>query len=71
MARIAILILAGAMALQRMGLADEIILIAFGLILGTVAVTVILAFGLGGKDIAARQLDEWIKVCKSKNNLKE
>ena len=70
-ARIAILILAGAMALQRMGLADEIILIAFGLILGTVAVTVILAFGLGGKDIAARQLDEWIKVYKSENTPKE
>ncbi len=63
-ARYAILILAGAIALQRMGLADEIILIAFGLLLGTIAVTVILAFGVGGKDIAARELDEWIKSFK-------
>lgn len=58
-ARIAILVLAGAMALQRMGLAQEIILIAFGLLLATVAITVILAFGIGGKDMAAKQLEEW------------
>lgn len=70
-ARIAILVLAGAMALQRMGLADEIILIAFGLILGTVAVSVILAFGLGGRDVASKQLEEWVDAYKSKNTPKE
>ncbi len=63
-ARYAILILAGAMALQRMGLANEIILLAFGLILATIAVSFILAFGLGGRDIAARELDAWIKQLK-------
>ncbi len=63
-ARYAILILAGAMALQRMGLANEIILLAFGLILATIAVSFILAFGLGGRDIAARELDTWIKQLK-------
>lgn len=65
-ARYAILVLAGAMALQRMGLADEIILLAFGLILGALAVTFILAFGIGGKDIAARELNEWVKSLKDK-----
>lgn len=64
-ARFAILVLAGAMALQRMGLANEIILIAFGLLLGTVAITVILAFGIGGKEVAAKQLEEWINTYKS------
>ncbi len=68
LARYSILVLAGAMALQRMGLANEIIIIAFGLLLGTVAVAAILAFGLGGRDIAARELDEWLKHYKSKKS---
>ncbi len=65
-ARYAILIFAGAIALQRMGLADEIILLAFGILFGTLALTVIIAFGVGGKEIAARELDEWINYYKSK-----
>ncbi len=60
LAKYSILVLGGAMALQRMGLADEIIILAFGLILGTLAVTTIIAFGIGGKDIAARELDQMI-----------
>jgi hypothetical protein len=58
-ARIAILVLAGAMALQQAGVADEIIILAFGLSLGAVAIAVAIAFGLGGRDLAARQLEEW------------
>ena len=42
-----------------MGLANEIISLAFGLTLGAVAVAVAIAFGLGGREIAARQLDSW------------
>jgi hypothetical protein len=57
--RISILVLAGAMALRQMGLANEIINLAFGLLLGAVAVAAALAFGLGGRDIAARQLEKW------------
>jgi hypothetical protein len=55
----AILALAAAMALREMGLAYEIINLAFGLTLGAVAVAVALAFGLGGRDAAARQLNQW------------
>ena len=58
-ARIAIIILAGAMALRHMGLANEIINMAFGLILGAVAVAAAIAFGIGGRDIAAKKLSEW------------
>lgn len=65
-AKYSIVILGGAMALQRMGLADEIIIIAFGILLGACAVTVILAFGLGGKDVAAKELEDWINRYKSK-----
>jgi hypothetical protein len=65
-ARIAILVLAGAMALRQMNLANEIIELAFGLILGAVAVAVALAFGLGGRDSAARIIEEWRTQAKSK-----
>ncbi len=61
-ARIAILIFAGAMALRQMGLANEIIVIGFGLIIGAVAVAVAIAFGIGGRDLAAKKLDEWSKT---------
>ncbi len=65
-AKIAILVFAGAMALRQMGLANEIISIAFGLILGSLAVAVALAFGLGGRDVAARHLEGWTKSLKKK-----
>ena len=58
-ARVSILILAGAMALRQMGLANEIITIAFGLLLGAIAVAVAIAFGIGGRDLAAETLGDW------------
>ena len=58
-ARVAILALAGAMALRQVGLASDIINLAFGLLLGAIAVAVALAFGLGGRDVAARELEAW------------
>ena len=42
-----------------MGLANEIISLAFGLLLGSVAVAGAIAFGIGGRDIAAHKLNEW------------
>jgi hypothetical protein len=65
-ARLAIVVLAGAMALRQMGLANEIINLAFGLIFGALAVAVAIALGLGGREIAARELEEWVKSIKSK-----
>lgn len=58
-AKIAIIVLAGAMALRHMGLANEIINMAFGLILGAVAVAAAIAFGIGGRDLASKKLNEW------------
>jgi len=58
-ARIGILFLAGAMALRQMGLADEIISLAFGLTFGAAAVAAAIAFGIGGRDLASRKLQEW------------
>ena len=55
----AIIALFTAIGLTFMGLANEIVLLAFGLILGSAAIATALAFGLGGRDWAARQLDDW------------
>ncbi len=57
--RYAIIALFTAIGLTFMGLADIIIYMAFGLILGSAAVAAALAFGLGGRDAAARVLDRY------------
>ena len=58
-ARGAILVLAGAMALRQMNVAEDIINLAFGLLLGAVAVAAAVAFGIGGRDLARKQLERW------------
>ena len=63
-ARIAIIALVSAMALQQMGIASDIVNLAFGLLLGAIAVAIALAFGLGSRDIAAAQLREWLSSFK-------
>jgi len=45
-----------AMGLRTMGLADDIVNLAFGITLGTVALTIVLSFGLGGRDAAGKQM---------------
>ncbi len=57
--RYSIIALFTAIGLTFMGLADAIVMMAFGLILGSAAVATALAFGLGGRDAAARALDRW------------
>ena len=59
-ARFAILGLVLAMGLKAMGLADEIVNLAFGLTLGALAVAFAVAFGLGGREAAAQQLQNWM-----------
>jgi len=57
--RYAIIALFTAIGLTFMGLADQIVMMAFGLILGAAAVATALAFGLGGRDAASRILERW------------
>lgn len=64
--RASILLLAGAIALTEMGLANQIITLAFGLILAAFALAAALAFGLGGREVAGRQLEEWMNSLRSK-----
>jgi hypothetical protein len=55
----AIIALFTAIGLTFMGLADQIVMMAFGLILGSAAIATALAFGLGGRDAAAQILERW------------
>ncbi|MEX2381580.1 MAG: mechanosensitive ion channel [Opitutales bacterium] len=59
-ARAAILVLVIAMGLRAMGIADDIVNLAFLLGLGSVAVAFALSFGLGGREAAGRQLEYWM-----------
>ncbi|MFN6570067.1 mechanosensitive ion channel [Dendronalium sp. ChiSLP03b] len=65
-ARIAIIALVSAMALQQIGVASDIVNLAFGLLLGAIAVAIALAFGLGGRDIAREQVQEWLNSFKGR-----
>jgi len=51
-----IIVLSMAMGLRQMGIANEIINMAFGFSIGAVAVAGAIAFGIGGKDMASRLL---------------
>ncbi|MEG3833105.1 MULTISPECIES: mechanosensitive ion channel [unclassified Microcoleus] len=57
-ARVAIIAFVSALALQQMGIGSDIVNLAFGLLLGAIAVGIALAFGLGGREIAADQIRE-------------
>ncbi|GAA6142487.1 mechanosensitive ion channel [Hydrogenophaga sp. 5NK40-0174] len=59
-ARYAILALVLAMGLRAMGIADDIVNLAFGLTLGAIAVAVALSFGLGGREAAGKLMDHWL-----------
>ncbi len=60
-AKWATIVLTTAMGLRFMGLADDIINMAFGIILGAAAVAAAIAFGVGGRDAAGKLLDKWLK----------
>jgi hypothetical protein len=64
-ARISITVLAAAMALRQMGLANEIITLAFGLLLGAVAVAAAIAFGIGSRDLAGDVVRRWLQRVES------
>ena len=66
-ARIAIITLVSAMALQQIGVASDIVNLAFGLLLGAIAVAIALSFGLGSRDIAREQVQSWLDSFKSKS----
>ncbi|MEN9220366.1 MAG: hypothetical protein Q6K08_06120, partial [Thermostichales cyanobacterium GMQP_bins_62] len=64
--RLALLTFVGAIALQQMGIAPSLVNLAFGLLFGSIAVAIALAFGLGCRSIAAAQVQEWLDIFKGK-----
>ena len=58
-ARIAVLAIFLAFGLSTMGIADNIVNLAFGLTLGAAAVAFALAFGLGGREAAGKQMEKF------------
>jgi len=60
-ARVAVLVFTGAIALSTLNLNGRIVEIAFGLLLGAICAATALSFGLGGRDFAAKKLEEWDK----------
>jgi hypothetical protein len=59
--RWAAIALSVAMGLRFMGIADEIVILAFGLTLGAAAVATALAFGLGGREAAGDLASDWVE----------
>ena len=57
--RVAIVALSLFMALGEMGIANQIITLAFGFTLGSVAIAAAIAFGMGGRDLATKQMEQW------------
>ena len=64
LAKAAIVVFALAVALQNLGIANEIVALAFGLLLGSIAVAAAIAFGIGSKEIAGREAEAWVKKIK-------
>jgi hypothetical protein len=62
--RIAVIVFAGALALREIGVANEIINLAFGITLGAIGVALALAlglgFGLGSREIAGREVNRFL-----------
>ncbi len=59
--RFAILGIFLAFALNTMGIAESIVNLAFGLTLGAVAVAFALSFGLGGREAAGKEMENFFK----------
>lgn len=57
--RIGVIIFTAAIAIGNLNIGDSIVQIAFTLILGAVCVAAAIAFGVGGREAAAKLLNEW------------
>jgi len=61
----AIVVFVAAIALIQLGIGEEIVVSAFGLVFGAAALALALAFGLGGRDVAADYLKRWLQEKKT------
>lgn len=66
LAKGSIIVFALVLALERIGIANEFLIMGFGLVLGTISLGAALAFGLGARDVAGRQIEHWLKKFEAK-----
>lgn len=55
-----VIVLAGAMALEHLGIGGQIVSIAFAILFGGIVLTLALAVGLGSKDIVSRSIQRQV-----------
>lgn len=67
----AVVLIAMFLALEQLGVADDIVTSAFILVLGAVALAVGLAFGLGNKDLAGEITRRWYEAGQRRDRRKE
>jgi hypothetical protein len=68
LAQVAVIIFAASMALRELGLANDIINLAFGITLGALGLAAALAFGLGSREVAGREVDRFITRMRNDDN---
>jgi hypothetical protein len=65
LAKVAILVLSTAMGLRQIGLAEDIINMAFGILLGAIGIGLAIAIGLGSKDVIGGEVERLIAKMKN------
>lgn len=65
-AQVAVVVLAVAMGMEQMGIGNDIISLAFGVTLGAIGIAIAIAFGMGGREIAAEIIKDWRNNVSSK-----
>ena len=56
-----VILFAASVALTQLGIAREMILLVFGTVFGGATLALALAFGLGGRHLARRALEDWLR----------
>ena len=64
--RVGVIIFTIALAVGNLNIGDSIVYIAFSLILGAVCVAAAVAFGVGGRNAAAKLLESWLEKLNKK-----
>ncbi len=67
LARVTIIIFSLAMGLGELGIAEEIVNQAFGITLAAIGVAVALAFGLGSREVAGREVERFVSAMRDED----
>jgi small-conductance mechanosensitive channel len=68
-AKAAVIVLAVFMGLEQLGIAQDIVLVAFIAVVGAAALAAGIAFGLGGRDVAAEITRQWYERARQQSRI--